>query len=884
MKCEKCRKKEARFKLTKTVNGKPQDQYLCEDCLEKVQGGSSPFSSNSFPFGDLFGDFFGEGMNLGQGQPKKEEYDTSEFFSERLEEIINQAKAIAAKRNLDSVDTEELLLASLNDEVSQRILNKIKPIAEIKKETESFIKNKTKASGKIENLELAPRARKSLEFAYNEAYDLGHSYVGPEHLLLGLSRETDGIASQILNSLGITYDKLKKQVHVVAGEGEIKEGVKSPTPHLDQFSRDLTRDAKSGKLDPVIGRENEIETTMEVLSRRTKNNPVLIGEPGVGKTAIVEGLATRIAKNQVPHTLQGKRVVALDISAVLAGTQYRGQFEERLKQIIDEIRAHADSLVIFIDELHTIVGAGSTGGEGGGAMDAANMLKPALARGELHLIGATTLDEYRKYIEKDAALERRLQPVLVPEPTLEDTILILKGLKEKYESHHKVKILDEALVGAAELSDRYVSNRFLPDKAIDLIDQAAARVTLKMTAEPQNLQKIEEKIKGLNREVDQAASAQDFRRAAVLKKEIKELEAQKETLDKKFKLDRATGYPVVSLEEVAEIVARQTGIPVSRLQESEKQKLLDLEKRIHGRLIGQAEAVKSVSEAIRRARVGLKDRRRPIGSFLFLGPTGVGKTELARTLAETMFGDEDALIRLDMSEYMEKHSVSRLVGAPPGYVGYDEGGQLTESVRRKPYAVILFDEIEKAHPDVFNILLQILDDGVLTDGQGRKIDFKNCLIILTSNLGSEVIKEQTDKEIKAKDDEAKRKIYNETRDKIEKTLGIYFKPEFLNRLDETILFHNLTQAEILQIVDLQIELTRRMMKGQGLDLEVDQKTKEYIANKGYDPAYGARPLRRLIQNEIENKLAGEILQGKFKQGDRIKISIEKGELKFHKAG
>ncbi len=876
MKCQRCKKKEARVKITRIVNGRAQTEYLCEDCAAQARGENG--LGFGFDFGDLFSDFFGD--SFGFGAPShKEEFEIEEYFSERLRAVIERAKEIAQHNGQSQADTEHLLLALLEDEVAQRILSRIADRKKIEEETRAFLKTH-KGKGAKQTIELAPRSTRVLELAYREAYDLGHSYVGPEHLLLALCREEEGVAGQILSGLGVTYDKVLKRVRILIGEGEHKEAVKSPTPTLDEFSRDLTQEAKEGKLDPVIGREKEIETTIEILSRRTKNNPVLIGEPGVGKTAIVEGLATKIAKGEVPPALQGKRVVALDVSAILAGTQYRGQFEERMKKIIEEIRANSDSLIIFIDELHMIVGAGATGESG--AIDAANMLKPALARGELHLIGATTLDEYRKYIEKDAALERRLQPVLVPEPSVRETIEILKGLREKYEAHHKVKITDDALVAAAELSDRYITNRFLPDKAIDLLDQASARTRLRTTIEPGKIKRLDKEIKDLEREKDQAVAAQDFRKAARLKKEIEKLQAKKQKLEKKYKLDQASGYPVVTAEEVAEIVARMTGIPVARLRESEKKKLLELEERIHQRIVDQDEAVRAVANAIRRARVGLKDRRRPIGSFLFLGPTGVGKTELARTLAEVLFDDEEALIHLDMSEYMEKHAVSRLIGAPPGYVGYEEGGQLTEQVRRKPYSVVLFDEIEKAHPEVFNVLLQVLDAGQLTDGQGRKVDFKNTLIILTSNIGSDIIKTQAEKEAGAKTKQEREKIFAETRQKIEKILHQYFRPEFINRLDEIILFHPLGKDEILKIVDLQLEVTKRLMRAQGIKIEFSTAAKRYLAEKGYSPTFGARPLKRLIQSEVENRLAEELLKGHFRKGDKVKVELKKGELVFVK--
>jgi ATP-dependent Clp protease ATP-binding subunit ClpC len=691
---------------------------------------------------------------------------------------------------------------------------------------------------------------------------------------MALAKEGEGLAAQVLDEVGADYKSIKDAVIKIVGKGEeYGKGDRTMTPTLDEFSRDLTAQAREGKLDPVIGRVDEMNATMEILSRRTKNNPVLIGEAGVGKTAIVEGLATKIIKDEVPAPLKNKRLLELDLTGVVAGTKYRGQFEERLKKILKEIEENQEDLIVFVDEMHLVVGAGGSGESGG--MDAGNILKPALARGDLHMIGATTLDEYQKYIEKDAALERRFQPVMVDEPNVEQTISILRGLKDAYEAHHRVKLTDQALISAAELSDQYISDRYLPDKAIDLVDQAAAKVRLAQVSDPEKLRAINKKIKEATKEKDQAVAAQNFKKANKLKGEIEKLKKQKEEIDVGVKKDQATGQPKVTTQEVAEIVSRRTGVPVSKLAEKEKAKLLNLEKRIHKRIIGQEEAVESISEAVRRGRAGLKSKNRPVGSFIFLGPTGVGKTELAKTLAYQLFGDEEALVRVDMSEYMEKHTVSRLIGAPPGYVGYEEAGQLTEAVRHKPYCVILLDEIEKAHPDVFNILLQVLEDGRLTDGKGRVVDFKNTIIIATSNIGSSLIRERSEKEAKAKTKEAKEKIYEETKEELMERLKEELRPEFLNRLDEVIVFHNLDKEQIREIVELELDKTKRLLAGQGIDLEVSKEAKDKIAKEGYDPSFGARPLRRVVQTQIENPISSLILKEEVDKGDTIKVDLDK---------
>jgi ATP-dependent Clp protease ATP-binding subunit ClpC len=676
------------------------------------------------------------------------------------------------------------------------------------------------------------------------------------------------MASDVLRKYGLTPQSIRQKTVKVVGKGA-KEGrveTKTNTPQLDKYSRDLSSLAASGKLDPVIGRAKEIETTIEILARRKKNNPVLIGEPGVGKTAIVEGLAQRIQSAKVPQVLQGKRVVEVNLNAIVAGSKYRGEFEERIKAVVDEIVEHQDELIVFVDELHTIVGAGQGGGEGG--LDVSNVLKPALARGELHLIGATTLNEYQKYIGKDAALERRFQPVMVPEPTVEQTIEILRGLRDKYEAHHKIKISDEAIVAAAELSDRYIVNRFLPDKAIDLIDQAAARVRISVDTFTQDIEEKDTEISRLKREQEYAVSHKKYEDAKKLEKDIKQKTAEKDKLTKEWRTKKGVTSKEVLAEHVAQIVSSLTGIPVSELTQEEREKLLKMEERLHERVIGQEEAIKAVSDAVRMSRAGLTEGSRPIANLLFLGPTGVGKTELAKALAWVVFGDEDALLRIDMSEYMERHAVSRLIGSPPGYVGYEEGGQLTEAVRRKPYSVLLLDEIEKAHPDVHNILLQVFDDGRLTDAKGRLVDFTNTIIIATSNIGASLIQENLALK------KAERKNYSELKGKLLEQLRNYFKPEFLNRIDEVIVFEPLTQDQIKDIVLLQLEKSRRLARGQGIELEFDNSIVEHLAKVGYSPEYGARELNRRIKSEIEKTLAKEILSGGIKEGSRIKVSYD----------
>ncbi|TSC90558.1 MAG: ATP-dependent Clp protease ATP-binding subunit ClpC [Parcubacteria group bacterium Gr01-1014_2] len=823
--------------------------------------GRDPFGFGSIFGNDIFGDIFND---IFEAEPRvQERVDTQDYISESAKQVLGEAEKYAKDFGSREIDSEHLLLALLSDHLIKKVLNNLR-ISET--EIRSMLEKNIEKGVDQEELEYSPRMKRVLDLALPEAQSLRHSYVGPEHLFLALMAEGEGLGARILKKQKLDYEKIKNAVIKVVGRGA-KDGFITvmQTPALDQFSRDLTQLARLGKLDPVIGRASEIETAIEVLARRTKNNPVLIGEPGVGKTAIIEGLAQRIVSGNVPEPLQGKRVIELDLSGILAGTQFRGQFEERLKGILDEIKANSDKLIVFIDELHLLVGAGRAEGA---VMDAANMFKPALARGELHVVGATTLKEYQKYIEKDAALERRFQPIYVSEPSVSETVEILHGLRDRYESHHRVKILDEAIIGAAELSHRYITGRFLPDKAIDLIDQAASRVRIQFTTEPDELKKIEEKIRGLKKELDAARHAKT-KRAGTIEKEIVELEKEKaEKLDE-WETKKAKITPEVTFEDVAGVVSKLTGIPVSEMTQAEKEKLINLEARIHERLIDQEEAVKAVAQAIRRGRAGLGDINRPIASFLFLGPTGVGKTELGRTLAQILFGDDQAMVRLDMSEYMEKHNVSRLIGAPPGYVGYDEGGQLTETVRRRPHSIILLDEVEKAHPDVFNILLQVLEDGRLTDGQGRQVNFANTIIIATSNVGSEIIHSQFDKS------PSDRLNYDALKDLLIKNLRVYFRPEFLNRLDEIIVFKSLEREQIQKIVVSQLEKLTQKLKMLGYKLDVSSRAIKELASQGFDPHFGARELRRVIQREVENRISEILLKEEPERGSSIEVDFSK---------
>ncbi|WP_078543173.1 ATP-dependent protease ATP-binding subunit ClpC [Litchfieldia alkalitelluris] len=797
-------------------------------------------------------------------------------FTERAQKVLALAQEEAVRLGHNNIGTEHILLGLIREGegIAAKALVALGLGPEkIQKEVEALIGRGHDAS---QTIHYTPRAKKVIELSMDEARKLGHSYVGTEHILLGLIREGEGVAARVLNNLGVSLNKARQQVLQLLGSNESSSGhqgggaVSANTPTLDSLARDLTAIAREGSLDPVIGRSKEIQRVIEVLSRRTKNNPVLIGEPGVGKTAIAEGLAQQIVNNEVPETLRDKRVMTLDMGTVVAGTKYRGEFEDRLKKVMDEIR-QAGNIILFIDELHTLIGAG--GAEG--AIDASNILKPSLARGELQCIGATTLDEYRKYIEKDAALERRFQPITVDEPTIDESIQILKGLRDRYEAHHRVSIIDEAIVQAVKLSDRYISDRFLPDKAIDLIDEAGSKVRLRSYTAPPNLKELEAKLEEVRKEKDAAVQSQEFEKAASLRDTEQRLREQLEETKKTWKEKQGQENSEVTVEDIAMVVSSWTGIPVSKLAQTETDKLLNMESLLHDRVIGQEEAVKAVSKAVRRARAGLKDPKRPIGSFIFLGPTGVGKTELARALAESIFGDEDAMIRIDMSEYMEKHSTSRLVGSPPGYVGYDEGGQLTEKVRRKPYSVVLLDEIEKAHPDVFNILLQVLEDGRLTDSKGRTVDFRNTILIMTSNVGASTLKRNKYVGFNVQDEGQN---YKDMKGKVMEELKKAFRPEFLNRIDEIIVFHSLEKKHLREIVVLMSEQLTKRLKEQELDLEITEAAIEKIAEEGYDPEYGARPLRRAIQKQIEDRLSEELLKGTIEKGKQIVMDIEDGEF------
>ena len=733
------------------------------------------------------------------------------------------------------------------------------------------------------SMSYTPRTKKVLELSAREARDLGNNYVGTEHLLLALMREREGVAAHLLLKMGVDLNKAREELLRAlangeeSGSGAAQKGESGETPTLDKFARDLTAAAQGGELDPVIGRSGEIERIVQILSRRTKNNPVLIGEPGVGKSAIIEGLAQLIAEGNIPEILRGKRVMALDLPSMLAGAKYRGEFEERLKNTLAEVKK-SGNVILFIDELHTLVGAGAAEG----AIDAANILKPMLARGELQCIGATTLNEYHKYIEKDSALERRFQPVMVGEPSKEEAVAILMGLRDRYEAHHKVRITDEAIEAAVMLSDRYISDRFLPDKAIDLIDEAASRVRIRTFTAPPDMKQQEARLEALNKETEEAVAHEDFEKAAQLRDEKKKLQTEIAERREQWDQRRNDKVETVGEEDIAQIVSSWTGIPVTRMTEDEASRLLNLEKILHNRVIGQDEAVKAVCRAIRRARAGLKDPKRPIGSFIFLGPTGVGKTELCKALGEALFGDEDSLIRIDMSEYMEKHSVSRMIGSPPGYVGYEEGGQLTEKVRRKPYSVLLFDEVEKAHPDVFNTLLQILEDGRLTDGQGRVVDFKNTVIVMTSNAGAHTIKKQRTMGFGSEDQ--REKSYEAMKETIMDEVKQIFRPEFLNRVDEIIVFHALEQQDIDKIAELMLHQLSDRLKERGIELEVEASAVHLLASAGFDLTYGARPLRRAIQRMVEDALSEEILAGKIHLGQKVRVSAQDGKLNFETIG
>ncbi|GHG18193.1 ATP-dependent Clp protease ATP-binding subunit [Streptomyces zaomyceticus] len=805
------------------------------------------------PFSDMLNRFFG--MSPASSPPAVQRVPIGRLLTESSHELLSLATRKAVEDGTSDLDTEHLLWAATRVDPSRRLLSRVgvDPEALAAQLDEVLPRESGEPSSEPG---LTPAAKRTLAAAYGRSQEAGVSYIGPEHILAALLADADSGATRLLGADGTDVKKLQGLTDRAAGSdgGSPAAGKqpKQPATTLDEFGRDLTDEAKAGRLDPVVGRAEEIEQTIEILSRRSKNNPVLIGEPGVGKTAIVEGLAQRIVAGEVPDTLKDKRVVSLDLSGMVAGAQYRGQFEERLKKVIEDVQNAAGEIILFIDELHTVVGAGATGE---GSMDAGNMLKPALARGELHVVGATTIDEYRRYIEKDAALERRFQPVLVPEPTVEETVQILEGLRDAYEAHHQVRFADGALAAAAELSDRYIGDRFLPDKAIDLMDQAGARVRLRSAARSTEVVGREDRLAKLRREKDQAVAAEQFEKASGLKRQIAEVEGELAGVE-----ERREGIVSVTAADIADIVSRRTGIPVSQLTASEKERLLKLEEEMHARIVGQDEAVTAVSEAVRRSRAGMGDPNRPVGSFLFLGPTGVGKTELAKTLADLLFGDEDRMVRFDMSEFQEKHTVARLVGAPPGYVGYEEAGQLTEKVRRNPYSVVLFDEVEKAHPDVFNTLLQILDDGRLTDGQGRTVDFRHCVVIMTSNIGAH--------RILAHEGDAA-----ELKSELMEDLRGRFLPEFLNRIDDIIVFHSLTEKDLSEIVEHLLDRSEHRVHAQGLRLEVTEAAKKLLVAHGYQPEFGARPLRRTIQTELDNRIASLLLGGEADPGDTIVADV-----------
>ena len=819
----------------------------------------------------------------------------SNRFTDRVQRVIIIAQEEAKRLNHDYVGTEHILLGlvGLGEGVASKVMQNLGLDARrVRAEIEKLV-------GTGDNIMLlgeipfTPRAKKVLELAVEEAQTMGHSYVGTEHVLLGLIREEEGIAARVLENLNVRIDDVREEVINLIGEEHqttsneqqrpAAKG-KTKTPTLDEFGRNLTMLAHEGKLDPVIGRSEEIERLIQILSRRTKNNPVLIGDPGVGKTAIVEGLAQKISSGDVPDILNAKRVMTLDLASVVAGTKYRGEFEQRLKTIMEEIRRSKSQIILFIDELHTVIGAGAAEG----AIDASNMLKPALARGELQCIGATTIDEYRKHIEHDAALERRFQPIVVEPPSVEETVAILKGLKEKYEAHHKVKYSDEALVSAAELSERYIADRYLPDKAIDLLDESGARARLQSTQPPIEIKQKEDELAVVTQEKEQAIAKQEYEKAAHLRDKERELKKAVDDIKKQWKEAREEMRPVIGAEEIAYLVSKWTKIPLTRLTENESDRLLNMEDVIGKRIVGQHEAIKVISHAIRRSRTGLKDPHRPIGGFVFVGPTGVGKTEVARALAEFLFGDENAIVRVDMSEFMEKFAVSRLLGAPPGYVGYEEGGQLTEQVRRKPYSVVLLDEIEKAHPDIFNILLQIFDNGSLTDNLGHKVNFKNTIIIMTSNVGARLISKSKAMGFLLKEDDMKE--YANMKETLTEEMKKEFNPEFLNRLDEIVVFHQLSRDHMKSILDLMLERGKAKIASHGFVLQLDDDAKKYLLDSGYDPQYGARPLQRVIQRLLEDRMAEYILSHKIvhKPGDpsitiQVRYDTEEKKLTFKSA-
>ncbi|MFD6397105.1 ATP-dependent Clp protease ATP-binding subunit [Nocardia sp. NPDC060249] len=813
--------------------------------------------SSRDPFDDIFQRFFSSGMS---SKPPVQRIDLGKLMTDNAKLLVGTAREAAQEWGNPEITPEHLLYAATEAEPGRSIVAELSlDPDQVAEQMEDYLDTGRPSENDLADITLSPATKLALRAAQRQAAQAGSSYIGPEHILLGIAALPDSVAAQALVA-GIAATQsggVPAPGTPMATAPSKRQQPESDTPTLDEYGRDLTAEAREGLIDPVVGRAEEIEQTIEILSRRRKNNPVLIGDPGVGKTAIVEGLAQRIVNGDVPVTLADRRVIALDVGSLVAGSKYRGEFEERLTKILDEVRAHKDELIIFIDELHTIVGAG---GGGEGSMDAGNLLKPALARGDLHVVGATTIDEYRKYIEKDAALERRFQPVMVSEPSVEDTVEILRGLADVYEEHHQVRYSDESLVAAAQLSDRYITDRFMPDKAIDLIDQAGARVRLRSGTPDPAVKARDEAIARLYREKDAAVDNEDYEKAKALKADIAAAEAELE------ESGATSSEPIVDVVDIAEVISRRTGIPVADLTAEEKQRLLQLEDVLHKRVIGQNEAIVAIAEAVRRARAGLKDPNRPIGSFLFLGPTGVGKTELAKALAEAVFGDEDRLIRFDMSEFQEKHTVSRLVGAPPGYVGYDDAAQLTDKVRRQPYSVILFDEVEKAHPDVFNVLLQLLDDGRVTDSKGRTVDFKNTIVIMTSNIGSHVILEAPPGDL------------DSIVPQLEELLRRHFRPEFLNRIDEQIVFHRLDKEQLEQIVELILDRTRRMLAAQDIELEISQSAVDWLSERGFQPEFGARPLRRTVQKELDNRVSRLLLDGGLDPGGTVKVDTADDDL------
>lgn len=809
-----------------------------------------------------------------------------ERFTEKAIKVIMLAQEEARRLGHNFVGTEQVLLGLIGEGtgIAAKTLKSMGVnLKDARVEVEKII---GRGSGFVAvEIPFTPRAKRVLELSWDEARQLGHNYIGTEHLLLGLIREGEGVAARVLENLGVDLNKIRSNVVKMLGETKpqtvssgagVSSSSKAKTPSLDEFGMDLTLAAQESRLDPVIGREKEIERVIQILARRTKNNPVLLGEPGVGKTAVVEGLAIRIINAEVPDILEGKKVIQLDMGLLVAGTKYRGEFEERLKKIMDEIR-QAGNVILVIDEMHTLIGAGAAEG----AIDAANILKPALSRGEIQVIGATTLDEYRKYVEKDSALERRFQSIIIEEPSVDETIQIIKGLRPKYEEHHKLNISDEAIVMATKLSHKYITDRFLPDKAIDVLDEASSKVRLQVSSLSPEGKELDKELRVLIKEKEDAIRNQEFEKASQLRDDEADMKDRIRELSAKWREEHEANKPTVTEEQIAEVISTMTGVPVTKLTEGESERLLKLEDTLHQRVIGQSEAIISISKAIRRARVGLKSPNRPIGSFIFSGPTGVGKTELAKALAESMFGSEDNMIRVDMSEFMEKHSTSKLIGSPPGYVGYDEGGHLSEIVRKKPYSVILFDEIEKAHPDVFNIMLQILDDGRLTDSKGRHVNFKNTVIIMTSNVGASMIASQGRLGFTSAQDEKKDK-YEKLKDTVMEEMKKAFRPEFLNRIDDIIVFSHLSKEELRQIVELMLKDLFKRMEERELSLEVTDEVKDFLAKDGYSEVYGARPLRRLIQKKIEDVLAEEILTHKYVAGDIVSLKMEDGKISFEK--